>query len=176
MEDLAQVSRLFKLFSRGKHQSVEENINQQRKTSISRGKHQSVEENINQQRKTSVTGMRGNIEINTSVIIGQKIHCLQNINNTVNSVIFAPCYFLPFTQAKYFTPSLIHLDTFTFFIMFHIHIINHFSVQSYAEDADSSCVFSAVAPPGTVHHNEEQFLSKVFLWVAILFIVWLLIA
>jgi hypothetical protein len=32
------------------------------------------------------------------------------------------------------------------------------------------------AQPGTAHHTEEQFLSKVFLWVAVLFIFWLLIA
>lgn len=32
------------------------------------------------------------------------------------------------------------------------------------------------AAPGTPHHGEEQFLSRVFLWVAVLFIFWLLIA
>lgn len=32
------------------------------------------------------------------------------------------------------------------------------------------------AAPGTQHFTEEQFLSKVFLWVAVLFIFWLLIA
>jgi len=30
--------------------------------------------------------------------------------------------------------------------------------------------------PGTPQHGEEQFLSKIFLWVAVLFIFWLLIA
>lgn len=34
----------------------------------------------------------------------------------------------------------------------------------------------APAAPGSPHHVEEQFLSKVFLWVAVLFIFWLLIA
>ncbi|CAC5361818.1 E3 ubiquitin-protein ligase RNF185-like [Mytilus californianus] len=34
----------------------------------------------------------------------------------------------------------------------------------------------APAAPGSPHHTEEQFLSKVFLWVAVLFMFWLLIA
>uniref|UniRef100_A0A6M2DTV5 RING-type E3 ubiquitin transferase n=1 Tax=Xenopsylla cheopis TaxID=163159 RepID=A0A6M2DTV5_XENCH len=34
----------------------------------------------------------------------------------------------------------------------------------------------SAAPRGTPQFEEEQFLSKIFLWVAILFIVWLLIA
>ncbi|XP_074641754.1 E3 ubiquitin-protein ligase RNF185-like [Tubulanus polymorphus] len=34
----------------------------------------------------------------------------------------------------------------------------------------------AAPPPGSPQQEDEQFLSKVFLWIAILFIVWLLIA
>lgn len=32
------------------------------------------------------------------------------------------------------------------------------------------------APRGTAQYEEEQFLSKIFLWVAILFVLWLIFA
>lgn len=38
------------------------------------------------------------------------------------------------------------------------------------------CFLLFTAAPGSPHHTEEQFLSKVFLWVAVLFMFWLLIA
>ncbi|XP_026329248.1 E3 ubiquitin-protein ligase RNF185-like [Hyposmocoma kahamanoa] len=34
----------------------------------------------------------------------------------------------------------------------------------------------SAAPRGTAQHEEEQFLSKIFLWVAILFVLWLVFA
>lgn len=40
----------------------------------------------------------------------------------------------------------------------------------------SFCQFLAFAAPVSPDHPEDQFLSKAFLWVAILFIFWLLIA
>lgn len=32
------------------------------------------------------------------------------------------------------------------------------------------------APRGTHQHLEEQFLSKIFLWIALIFVAWLLLA
>lgn len=34
----------------------------------------------------------------------------------------------------------------------------------------------SAAPRGTPQHLEEQYLSKIFLWLAILFIAWLMLA
>nr|BAM19131.1 unknown unsecreted protein [Papilio polytes] len=34
----------------------------------------------------------------------------------------------------------------------------------------------SAAPRGTAQYDEEQFLSKIFLWVAILFVLWLIFA
>lgn len=41
---------------------------------------------------------------------------------------------------------------------------------------EPSRVALPVAPRGTAQHEEEQFLSKIFLWVAILFVLWLVFA